>query len=137
ATDDTPGDLDGDGSGHRLGAAFANGSLSGLVSFGADGHAVDASGGNAGFQFAVADGSSHDFGVTSHGQEVDYVTLSAVTDGADGAAQTLTAWTDGGPNGPDGGGHEVFTLTLDGDRTYTFTLINPLHDRPRQDDSAT
>ncbi|HLH89327.1 MAG TPA: VCBS domain-containing protein [Xanthobacteraceae bacterium] len=118
------GDLYGDGNGRAPDhAVLSTGTLAPLVHFGADGPAFDQNGGNSGFHFAVADGSTFDLGVKSHGQEVNFVTLSAVSDGTDGAAQTLTAWTNGGAAG---GGHEVFTLTLDGDGHYTFTLINPL-----------
>src|SRR3984957_19135813 len=113
-------------------ATTVSGSIANLVAFGADGYAVDANHDNAGFSFAVGAGA-HDFGVTSHDQEVNYVTLSSVTDGPDGAAQTLTAWTNGGAGN---GGHEVFTLTLDGDGTYTFTLINPL-DQPAPGEDTT
>src|SRR5580658_5011329 len=134
----SPGDLYGTGNDptHAHGAAVISGSISGLVAFGADGPAFDAHNGNDGFQFAVASNSTHDFGVTSHGQEVNFVTLSAMTDGADGTAQTLTAWTDGGPSGPNGGGHEVFTLTLDGDGSYVFTLINPIDNGASENESA-
>src|SRR5579883_2071117 len=118
------GDLYGDGNRWAPDhAVLSTGTLAPLVHFGADGPAFDQNGGNSGFHFAVADGSTFDLGVKSHGQEVNFVTLSAVSDGTDGAAQTLTAWTNGGAAG---GGHEVFTLTLDGDGHYTFTLINPL-----------
>ena len=109
----SPGDLYGNGDEHMGVAAAVSDSLSGLVAFGADGPALDGAHGKDGFQFAVATDTAHDFGVTSHGQAVDFVTLSAVTDGAHGASQTLTAWTGGGA------GHEVFTLTLNGDGTYS------------------
>src|SRR4029077_15430473 len=94
-----------------------------LVDFGADGPALDQNGGNSSFRFAVADGSTVPFGVTSPGQDVNFCTLSETTGGAHGPEQTLTAWTNGGA---DHGGHAVFTLTLDGDGNYKFTLINPL-----------
>ena len=116
------GDLFGNGNSPQDQNVVQTATLPGLVSFGADGPAIDQSGGASGFRFAVADGSTFDFGVKSHGQEVNYVTLSAVTETTDGAEQTLTAWTNGGA----AGSHEVFTLTLDGDGTYKFTLINPL-----------
>ena len=119
------GDLYGDGNGQGQDQVVVHTAtlLPGLVHFGADGPAIDQNGGASGFRFAVADGSTFVFGVKSHGQDVNYVTLSAVTETADGAEQTLTAWTNGGAAG---GGHEVFTLTLDGDGNFTFTLINPL-----------
>ncbi len=105
-------------------AAAVTSSISGTVAFGADGTSFDAGGHNTGFQFAVGNGTKQDFGVKSHGQEVNFVTLSPVTETADhGASQTLTAWTNGGQAD---GGHAVFTLTLDGDGTYTFALINPI-----------
>ncbi|HLH89324.1 MAG TPA: VCBS domain-containing protein [Xanthobacteraceae bacterium] len=123
------GDLYGDGNDQGPGqGAPSPATLPPLVNFGADGHAVDANGGNSGFRFAVADGGTFDFGVKSHGQEVDYVTVSAVSETADGAEQTLTAWSNGGLAN---GGHEVFTLTLDGDGNYKFTLINPLDEPGR------
>lgn len=80
----SPGDLYGTGNDptHAHGAAVISGSIANLVSFGADGPTFDPNGGNAGFAFALADNSAHDFGVMSHGQEVNFVTLSAVTDGA-------------------------------------------------------
>ena len=101
------------------------------MSFGADGPDFVTGPGNAsfnaGFSFSVAAGT-HDFSVTSHGQEVDFIALSAPVDGAHGVSQTLTAWTGGGPT--DTNAHEVFSLTLSGDGTYAFQLINPLDDPP-------
>jgi T1SS-143 domain-containing protein len=122
-------DLFGDGNDQGSVSAGVTGSLAALVSFGADGAAFT-SNGNAGFQFAVASGDTHDFLVTSHGVEVDTVTLSPPTDISGVQAQTLTAWTTGGP----ASGHAVFTLTLNGDGDYTFTLINPIdHGAPGED----
>src|SRR3984957_10016628 len=141
----TPGDLYGSGNdqGHEGASTVVTGSLSGLVSFGADGpetvtvHNVET--GTAvladGFQFAVGNNSTHDFAVTSHGQQVNFVTLSSTSDGADGVSQTLTAWTNGGPGG-ENNSHEVFTLTLNGDGSYTFTLINPLDDPSGQAENS-
>ncbi len=127
-----PGDLFGTGSevGNPAFHASFSGNLEDLVSFGADGSAAKITGGISeanGYQFAVASGDSHDFFVQSHGQEVNFVTIADNAPGADGVSQTLTAWTNGGPaNDPTS--HEVFTLTLNGDGTYVFTLINPLDD---------
>src|SRR5712671_4403899 len=111
------------GGGNDPGSPAVSGSLATLVALGADGPALDGDG-NAGFQFAVADGTTHDFLVKSHGVEVNFVTLTASADVSGVETQTLTAWTTGGP----ATGHEVFTLTLNGDGTYTFTLINPIDD---------
>ena len=90
-----------------------------LVAFGADGpdfdlvnHVYD------GFQLvAQADATTWvtGLGLTSHGQTVDFVAISG---------DTLTAWTGGGPSDPTA--HDVFTLTVGGDGTYTFTLESPL-----------
>jgi T1SS-143 domain-containing protein len=127
----SPGDLFGSGNEHDASfhsAASLSGSLAALVSFGADGAAANIVGSTSqakGFQFAVANGDTHDFLVQSHGQEVNFVTIANNAPGADGVSQTLTAWTNGGPAE---GGHEVFTLQLNGDGHYTFTLINPLDD---------
>jgi T1SS-143 domain-containing protein len=126
------------GSGNDQGASEAlfavTSSISGTVAFGADGPSFDATGHNTGFKFAVADGTTQDLGVKSHGQDINFVTLSALTETADhGATQTLTAWTNGGQAQ---GGHAVFTLTLDGDGTYTFTLLNPI-DQPVQGEDST
>src|SRR5262249_62053798 len=88
---------------------------------------------SAGFQFSVQAGD-HDFGVTSHGQEVNFIILSAPVDGPDGMSQTLTAWTNGGPVT---GGTEAFTLTLNGDGTYVFQLVNPLDQQTGLGENAT
>jgi T1SS-143 domain-containing protein len=122
------------GGGNDPGSPAVSGSLATLVSLGADGPALDGNGNKVGFQFAVTDGSAHDFGVQSHGQEVDFVTLSGTSIAPAGVSQTLTAWTSGGPGF---GGHQVFTLTLNGDGTYTFTLINPIDDAAQGEDSKT
>ncbi|MEA2997247.1 MAG: hypothetical protein QOG74_2796, partial [Alphaproteobacteria bacterium] len=131
----TIGDLFGTGNGPVGAVKVVSGSLSDLVSFGADGPdglVVGSSLAAAGFQFAVASGESHDFGILSHGEEVDFVTVADGPAGPHGVSQTLTAWTNGGPAGQ---GHAVFTLVLDGDGTYVFTLVNPL-DHNGDDTSA-
>ncbi len=98
----SPGDLYGSGHdpGHQQGLAVASGSLADLVRFGAAGPAVAGSAHPVadGFQFAVATGG-HDFGLSSHGAAVDYLTVTGQP-----GSETLTAWTGGGS------GHEVFTL---------------------------
>ena len=126
------GGTDSFGSGNDHGATSAtggflleSGSLSGLVSFGADGPALS---GTIpliadGFQFAVANNSIHEMGLTSHGVDVNFITLSPQTVGLDGETQTLTA--SAGPNGP-----AVFTLTLNGDGSWVFNLLEPLDDGP-------
>ncbi len=140
----TVGDLFGTGNDHNEGAStVVSGSLSALVSFGADGpETVTVTNGEQGtrveadgFQFSVASNTIHDFNVTSHGQEVNFVTLSTTSDGEHGVSQTLTAWTNGGPGG-ENNAHEVFTLTLNGDGTYTFTLLNPIDNGPNQDERS-
>src|SRR5579883_718221 len=129
-----PGDAYGGGNDQGTSAsAVYSGSISGTVSFGADGAALDGTRA-AGFQLAVTNGATHDFGVKSLGQEVNYVTLSALGSGAHGDTQTLVGWTNGGLAN---GGHEVFALTLNGDGTYTFTLINPIDQGSQGDDTAT
>src|SRR5262249_2954014 len=141
------GDLYGSGNDHGF-AITTSGSLSPLVSFGADGPQdirvtatfVDSHGHTHfvtdtiadGFQFVSASAAGswlNGLGLTSHGQAIDFATLSqptVTTDGVnDSETQTLTAWTTGGP----GHGHEVFTLTLDvSTGAWTFTLINPIDD---------
>src|SRR5262249_41358626 len=68
------------------GGGLLSGSLNNDVSFGADGPALAKLGGVPlianGFQFAVTDGA-HDFGVMSHGVEVDHIALSSQTVGLD------------------------------------------------------
>ena len=50
----------------------------------------------------------------------------------DAASETLTAYTGGSTSGT-----EVFTLTLNGDGSYTFTLINPIDHPGSGEDSTT
>src|SRR5262249_33741344 len=79
----------------------------------------------AAYQIAPGDKSLIDFGITSHGEEVNFVTVTNNLAGSDGTSQTLTAWTDGGPDA-DPTSHEEFTLTVNGDGTFPFQLINPI-----------
>ena len=103
------------------------------MSFGADGPAQATIGGVPvianGFQFAVTSGSTVDFDVKSHGVEVNYVTLSAQTVGLDGESQTLTAYA--GQGGP-----AVFTLTLNGDGSWLFNLLEPLDEASQGRDTT-
>ena len=134
-----PGDLFGSGNeqGNPAFHKVFSGNLEDTVAFGADGMALHTGvlgSEAAGYQFAVANGDTHDFFVQSHGAEVNFVTITDNAPGPDGVSQTLTAWTNGGlANDPTS--HEVFTLTLNGDGTYTFTLINPL-DNDISDDTS-
>ena len=79
------------------GGGLLSGSLNNDVSFGADGPAQALAGGVPvianGFQFAVASGSPVDFGVKSHGVEVNYISRSTSSASASQTArsQTLTA----------------------------------------------
>jgi T1SS-143 domain-containing protein len=105
-------------------AVVATGSLASLVHFGADGPSMT---GNAthGFQFVAqdsADATSFVTGLhlTSLGSAVDQATLSG---------NTLTATADDG--------HNVFTLALNGDGSWTFTLLAPLDDAHSGEDATT
>src|SRR5262249_32682424 len=121
------------GSGNDHGAPTSQGgSFSGTFSFGADGPDI-VDGHIAAYQIAPGDRSLIDFEITSHGQEVNFVRVTNNLAGPDGTSQTLTAWTNGGPDN-DPTSHEVFTLTVNGDGTFTFQLINPIdHPAPGED----
>ncbi|HLH92421.1 MAG TPA: hypothetical protein VKX28_28665 [Xanthobacteraceae bacterium] len=125
-TQGSPGDLY--GAGQFAGAAniSQSGNLNTFLgfNFGAEGPAT-IGGKPAGYQITFANNTVHDIGVTSHGQDIDFFTVtSPVIDPTHGLTQTMTAWTGGGPS--DKSAHEVFTLTVSGDGDFTFTIINPI-----------
>ena len=132
-------DLYGSGNDHNAatsasgGFPFESGSLNNLVSFGADGPAISGSfltTAANGFQFAVQSGATHEFGITSHGVDVNSITLSSAIDVLGVETQTLTA--SAGPNGP-----AVFTLTLDGDGSWVFHLLEPLDEQSGNGENTT
>jgi len=126
-----PGDLFGNGNDHGA-PTSQGGTFSGTFSFGADGPDIVNGNVAAAYQIAPTDKSLIDFHITSHGEEVDFVTVTNNLAGPDGTSQTLTAWTNGGRDN-DPNSHEVFTLTVNGDGTFTFQLINPIdHPDPGQ-----
>ncbi len=112
------------GSGNLGGHVSVTGALNAAVNFGADGpHVVN--GINESFRFSVANGTSDSTllpDVTSHGDRINFFTVDTA---ADESSQTLTAFAGGDVAD---GGHAVFTLLLNGDGTFTFTLINPIDD---------
>ena len=107
-------------------ATTASGTLAGLVHFGADGPAM--SGANAdGFQLVPQTSSDvttflQSLHLTSLGSAIDHGTLSPNGD-------TLTAIA--------ADGHNVFTMTVNGDGTWTFNLTAPLDDSHQGADSIT
>ena len=153
----TPGDIFGTGS-QTGGSAEATGTLvannTSFVNFGADGPDV-VDGAKAAYQFDIGSDSIISFGnttanptaygvvfdppgllgpgqaaLTSHGDPIDFVTVSDQTiDPNHGTAQTITAWTQLGPLSFDPG-IEVFSLTVFGDGTFSFQLINPIDHPP-------
>ena len=93
----------------------ASGTLAGLVNFGADGPAMNGAAAN-GFELVPQnDGAVTTFlqglGLSSLGSAVDHGTL---------VGDTMTAIA--------ADGHNVFTLTVNGDGTWTFNLLAPLND---------
>jgi T1SS-143 domain-containing protein len=112
------GDFFGNGNDQGDGAtATFSGSISGVVSFGADGPA--ASGGFHLVDAATASAWLTSLDLTSHNVAVDFAVING---------NTLQAWTGEGPGQGHQGAHEVFTLTLNGDGSFTFQLVNPLDD---------
>src|SRR5262249_8546666 len=130
----------------------ANGSISSLVAFGADGAHTDTFTGTTGSIFhphtvtqTIADGFQlvsataaatwlAGLGLTSHHEAIDFATVASATSVSNGTVvetETLTAWTDCGD------GHAVFTLTLDETTgAWTFTLLNPIDHAASGTDSA-
>ncbi len=105
-------------------ATIASGSLASLVHFGADGPAMNGIANN-GFQLVPqnsADATAFVTGLhlTSLGSAIDQATLSG---------NTLTATAHDG--------HNVFTLAVNGDGSWTFTLLAPLDDGHLGEDSTT
>ncbi len=97
------------------GATTASGTLAGLVQFGADGPAMNGTAAN-GFELvpqnsAAATSFVQGLGLSSLGSSVNQATL---------VGDTLTATA--------ADGHNVFTLTVNGDGTWTFNLLAPLND---------
>ena len=148
-TSGSTGDLYGAGNEHSS-AVVASGSLANLVAFGADGPQsgtfsatfIDHFGHHDPVSATIADGFQlvgataagtwlGGLSLTSHNQAINFATVTSATSSSNGSTvsdvETLTAWTNGGPSGPNGGGHEVFTLTLDVTTgAWTFDLINPI-----------
>jgi T1SS-143 domain-containing protein len=101
-------------------ATVATGTLAGLVSFGADGPAT-----GGGFQLVAqssADATSEIAGLhlSSLGSAVTQATL---------VGNTIAAFA--------ADGHEVFTLTVNGNGGWTFTLLAPLDDAHNGEDAIT
>jgi T1SS-143 domain-containing protein len=100
----------------------ASGTLAGLVQFGADGPAMNGSAAN-GFELvnaAAATSFVQGLGLSSLGSSVNQATL---------LGDTLTATA--------ADGHKVFTLTVNGDGTWSFNLLAPLVDSHQGADSIT
>ncbi|HUI96011.1 MAG TPA: hypothetical protein VLX44_09685, partial [Xanthobacteraceae bacterium] len=127
-----PGDLFGSGNDTDTGAPTSQGgTFSGTFRFGADGPDI-VNGNTAAYQIAPGNNSVVHLGIMSHGQEVDFVTVTNNPAGPDGTSQTLIAWAGGDP-AENPNAHEVFSLTVDGDGSFTFQLINPIdHPDPGQ-----
>ena len=89
-----------------------NGTLDPLVNFGADGPNPTP------FQFvANAATALTNLGILSHGNSVDFADITTTA----GVGTTLAAYTGGSTSGT-----EVFTLTLDDNGAWTFTLLAPI-----------
>src|SRR5262249_48827978 len=74
---------------------------------------------------AVGSTGTHDFHVSSHGVEVDHFTVSAAAVTLHGMSQTMTAYA---------GDTAVFTLTVNGDGSWVFALLEPLDDSRQGED---
>ena len=113
----------GEGNGGGLtGIEEPTGSLDALVAFGAAGPNATTP-----FRFAVANDSTINLGLTSHGAAVDFATVTT-----SGLGETLTAYTDGSTAGT-----KVFTLTILDDGSWNFQLLAPLDDGPNQGENGT
>ncbi|MEA2995248.1 MAG: large repetitive protein, partial [Alphaproteobacteria bacterium] len=98
-----------------------SGSLNSLVNFGGDGRNT------VPFQFTIGDkaeldlngttSGALDLGLKSHGVSIDFATISA----ASTTGETLTAYAGGSAAGT-----QVFTLTINGDGSWLFTLLGPI-----------
>ncbi|HUI97705.1 MAG TPA: hypothetical protein VLX44_18260, partial [Xanthobacteraceae bacterium] len=98
------------------------GTLDALVAFGAAGPNATTP-----FRFAVANDSTINLGLTSHGAAVDFATVTTSAIG-----ETLTAYTEGSTAGT-----KVFTLTIENDGAWGFQLFAPLDDGPNQSENGT
>lgn len=120
-------------SGHDSGPANVRGSIAALVSFGADGP------GNNGFSLSNDLSGLYEQELTSKGEGLDYAVVDGVLYGY---------VSNGEPNGEDGpslriqddspvDGRVVFTLQLDSDGDYHFSLFDQLdHEPPTGEDGS-
>jgi hypothetical protein len=111
------GDFYGSGNDHGVATAAFSGSLSGLVSFGADG--ATNGGGFRLVDAATATAWLKSLNLFSHNVLIDLAVING---------NILDAWTGAGPGQGNAGAHKVFTLILNGDGSYSFQLINPIDD---------
>src|SRR6185437_74524 len=105
-------------------ATTASGTLAGLVHFGADGPAMNGAAAN-GFELVP----QHDSDITTFLQGLHLTSLGSAVDHGTLVGNTLTAFA--------ADGHNVFSMTVNGDGTWTFNLTAPLEDSHQGADSIT